>query len=221
MARAGCSRSCQAMVGTPPADGDLLALDQLAAPARRPSGASARSWRPRSAPGPARRSSRWRGRTAPTSSADLLRRRAGSGSGGGSPRRRKCARAGDAPAHDVGDDVAVGAQRALRLPGGARGVEDGGVVVRVERRRPAAAGRAARPSRSAAPMHVLQPVTRRGSAISAGGAADIDRLQVRAARQQCSAMRSSRSASTISDLGPGIRQAVLQLRARSTRRSAA
>ena len=159
--------------------------------------------------GSAPRSSRWRGRTAPTSSVERCGA-FGSGAGGVSPRRRK-ARAGRtaAPA-DVGVDVAVGAERALRLSGRAGGVEDGGVVLRLDLHvRQGPVGQPM-PRRAASPMTSSSLATC-GSATSS--LARLTKTRFRSGQLgRCSARRSSRSASTMATLAPELVEAVFQLR---------
>ena len=98
------------------------------------------------------------------------------------------------------------AERALRLPGRARGVEDGGVVVGLELHVGQRAHRAASPRRSGGPITSSRRRTR-GSAISSlVRARDVDASPGRGRRRGARAMRSQRSASTIATLAPESRR---------------
>ena len=191
----GCSISCQAMVGTPPAPCDLLALDQLEGALRRPSGASSPACRRQAAPGSrtAKQPVAWKNGT--ESSIDVCGA-SGSAPAGGSPRRRSTRARRRSRRHDVGVDVAMGGERALRLAGRAGGVEDGRVVLGIDRRPPAAASGS---GRSIARRPITSSSGTRVAARSAcAPATRFERRPVGEMRRS----RSSRSASTIATLAP-------------------
>ena len=223
--RLGCSMICQAMVGTPPIWVRLLVLDQLHGLARDPTCGSWPAWRRRTARGSARRSSPWRGRTAPRSATPFCGS-LGSGWGGASPRRRKLRAPRCGGGEDVAVDVAMGADRALGLPGRARGVEDRRVVLRAPAERSGigqvrqASDQLVRPRRSPTPARL--GLGRHGRS-RPRGAADIEASRGPGSLfEECSLhpVVGARS-STKATLVAGVGQAVLQLRRPSTRRSGA
>ena len=127
------SSTCHTIAGHAAEGRDALALDQLERAVRRPTCASSRASRRTRGWPPGPSGSRWRGRTAPTAgtrSAPAVARR-------GDRRTRRLRAAarddGEHEAHQVRADVAMRAERALRLAGRARRVEDRGVVLGIER----------------------------------------------------------------------------------------
>src|SRR6185437_15233409 len=131
LCRLGCSRICQAMVGTPPAElifSFSMSCIAFSASKRRIS----TIFPPLTTVGPstAKQPVAWKNGT----ESSVARCGASSGlanTGGCSP-RQEAARRREAGRHDVRGHVAMGAERALGPPGGARGVENGGVVFRIE-----------------------------------------------------------------------------------------
>ncbi len=116
---------------------------------------------------------------------------------------------GDAAGHDVADDVAMRAQGALGLSGGARGVEDGGVVVGLEfDRRQGAVGQGGPVARVA--DHRFQMRHQRMGDLLVR-ARDIDPSKVRAIVQVFGQALETLGVED-GDLGSGIDQAVFQFR---------
>ena len=213
----GCSISCQAMVGTPPVpvifSRSISCSAQLRVPVAHHHELAAAGDRA----GSARRSSRSRGRTAPTAGSSAAGR-CGSGAGSGSPRRRKVARRRMRPAMMFEQACCAGCRARPWASRSCRRCRRSWRRPR-DRARTSGSGRSGRCFQSLTSPITSSSFATFGCATSSPSRLTIDALQVGAVGQMFGQPLQPLAIDD-RDLGAGIERGRIPAPARSTRRSA-